>query len=160
MLVYLSEYRPRVGKVRFRRSAFPPRPAHFTLPRRALGNYECWRIPSYLIRFRAAGRPFQMEVAFGPHAGPARRAQTLRALDSLRITRVPPPPPDPYAGWHGLVDETGDTLRTPPGWLAAAMLSPRRQAQPRTLFVTANQSLPGLPERPGLAVARAAARLP
>jgi hypothetical protein len=147
-LVYLFEYRPRVGTVRFRRAAFPLRPAHFTLPRRALGNYECWHLPSYSIRFRAAGRPFQVHVAFGPRAGAARRAQVLRALDSLRIARIPPPPPDPYAGWHGLVDEAGDTLRTPPGWLAAGMLSPRRQAQPRTLFVTADQSLPGLPARP------------
>jgi hypothetical protein len=147
-LVYVFEYRPRVGKVRFRRSAFPPRPPHFALPRRALGNYECWHVPSYSLRFRAAGRPFQAHVAFGPRAGAARRAQVLRALDSLRITRIAPPPPDPYAGWHGLVDEPGDTLRTPPGWLAAGMLSPRRQAQPRTLFVTANQSLPALPERP------------
>jgi hypothetical protein len=45
-LVYLFEYRPRAGTVRFRRAAFPLRPAHFTLPRRALGNYECWHLPS------------------------------------------------------------------------------------------------------------------
>jgi hypothetical protein len=151
VLVYLFEYRPRTGKTwpgSFRRADFPPRPAHFALPRRALGPYECWRVPSYLIRFRAAGRPFQMHVAFGPHAGAAQRARVLRALDSLRIARIPPPPPDPYAGWHGLVDEPGDTLRTPPGWLADGMLSPRRQAQPRTLFVTANRSLAGLPAGP------------
>jgi hypothetical protein len=150
-LVYLFEYRPRVGKVwpsSFRRSDFPRRPTHFTLPQRAIGHYECWRVSSYVIRFRAAGRPFQMHIAFGPRAGAARRAQVLRALDSLRIAPIPPPPPDPYAGWHGLNDEPGDTLRTPPGWLAAGMISPRRRAQPRTLFVTANRGLPGLPDRP------------
>jgi hypothetical protein len=100
VLVYLFEYRPRTGKTwpgSFRRADFPPRPAHFALPRRALGPYECWRVPSYLIRFRAAGRPFQMHVAFGPHAGAAQRARVLRALDSLRIARIPPPPPDPYS---------------------------------------------------------------
>jgi hypothetical protein len=152
VLAYLFEYRPRVGKVwpsSFRRSEFPQRPAHFKLSRRAFGHFECWRVASYVIRFRAAGRPFQLHVAFGPRAGAVRRAALLRALDSLRIARIAPPPPDPYAGWHGLVDETGDTLRTPPGWLAAGMASPRRQAQPRTLFVTANRSLPGLPERRG-----------
>jgi hypothetical protein len=87
-LVYLLEYRARIGapltKVNGR--AFPPRPAHFSLERRALGNYECWRVPSYLIRFRDAGRAFQVHVALGPRAGPARRTQVLAVLDSLRFS--------------------------------------------------------------------------
>jgi len=146
-LIYLIEYRPRVGAVwaGMRRSAFPPRPAHFALRRRELATYECWRVPSYLIRFRAADRPFQLHVALGPRAGAARRAEVLRALDSLRFTPLPAPPPDPYAGWHALDDETGDSLRTPPGWLAAVNPSPRRRRQPRTLFLTANRPLAGLP---------------
>jgi hypothetical protein len=79
-LVYLMEYRPSA-----KRSAFPPRPAHFRLRRADLGNYECWRVPSYLIRFRDAGRLFQLHVALGPHATAAHRAQVLRILDSLRF---------------------------------------------------------------------------
>jgi hypothetical protein len=90
-LIYLFEYRKRVGKpwAGLRRSSFPPRPAHFRLRKRDLGNYECWRIPSYLIRFRAADRPLQLHVALGPHAGGARRAQVLRTLDSLRFSALP-----------------------------------------------------------------------
>ena len=90
-LVYLIEYRPRVGDTwrGLRRRDFPPRPEHFTLRRRALANYECWRVPSYLIRFRDADRPFQLHVALGPRATPARRAQVLRVLDSLRFEPLP-----------------------------------------------------------------------
>jgi hypothetical protein len=89
-LVYLLEYRPRRGAAltKVNRRAFPPRPAHFALDRRALGNHECWRVPSYLIRFRDAGRAFQVHVALGDRAGPARRAQVLAALDSVRVSAV------------------------------------------------------------------------
>jgi hypothetical protein len=89
-LVYLFEYRARRGAplTKVNRRAFPPRPAHFALHRRALGNYECWRVPSYLIRFRDGGRAFQVHVALGGRAGPARRAQVLAALDSLRFSRI------------------------------------------------------------------------
>jgi hypothetical protein len=84
-LVYLFEYRSGHD--------VPPRPAHFALRRGDLGTFECWRVPTYLIRFRAAGRPFQVHVALGAKATAARRAEVLRALDSLRI--APPPPPKP-----------------------------------------------------------------
>ena len=89
-LVYLLEYRPRRGAplTKVNRRAFPQRPAHFALDRRALGNYECWRVPSYLIRFRDAGRAFQVHVALGDRAGPALRAQVLAALDSVRVSAV------------------------------------------------------------------------
>jgi hypothetical protein len=89
-LVYLLEYRARRGAplTKVNPRSFPPRPAHFWLGRRALGNYECWRVPSYLIRFREGGRAFQVHVALGERASPARRAQVLAALDSLRITRL------------------------------------------------------------------------
>lgn len=49
-------------------------------------------------------------------------------------------------GWHALHDETGDTLRTPPKWIAAVTPSPRRRLQPRTLFFTADYPLAGLPK--------------
>lgn len=92
-LVYLLEFRPAHGSVwkGLRRRAFPPRPAHFALDRRDLGHYECWRAPSYLMRFRAADRPFQLHVALGDHTGAARRAQVLRMLDSLRFSALPAP---------------------------------------------------------------------
>jgi hypothetical protein len=90
-LVYLLEYRPRRGAPRLKvdRRSFPPRPAHFALDRRDLGDYECWRVPSYLIRFSDAGRAFQLHVALGARVSVARRAQVLAALDSLRFSRVP-----------------------------------------------------------------------
>lgn len=84
-LAYLLEY----ASASLRRRDFPPRPAHLRLRARDLGRYECWRRPSYLIRFRASGRPFQLHVVLGPHASGARRAQVLRALDSLRIAALP-----------------------------------------------------------------------
>jgi hypothetical protein len=85
-LVYLFEYRPTVGSVwaHLARADFPPLPAHVALRRRDLGTYECWRVPSYLIRFRAAGRAFQLHVALGPRASAARRAQVRDIIDALR----------------------------------------------------------------------------
>jgi hypothetical protein len=93
-LVYLMEYRPSHGDPwrGLRRRDFPRRPAHFALRRSALATYECWRAPSYLIRFRDADRPFQLHVALGGRASPARRAQALRVLDSLRFEPLPPAP--------------------------------------------------------------------
>jgi hypothetical protein len=90
-LLYLFEYRARAGAVwdGLKPSAFPPRTAHARLRARDLGRYECWRVPSYLLRFRAAGRAFQLHVAFGPRATAARRAEVLRAVDSLRVARLP-----------------------------------------------------------------------
>ena len=161
-LIYFFEYRPRVGDpwANLRRGDFPQRPAHFALRRSTLGTHECWgATPSHLIRFRAADRPFQLHVALGPKARAARRAQVLRILDSLRISVLPPPAPDPFAGWRTLVDETGDSLRTPPRWAAAATTSPRRHPRPRALFFASNRRLRGLPSAPARS-ARAPRRLP
>src|SRR6202035_2047753 len=58
-------------------AAFPPKPAAFTLPSRAL-NYECWTVPTYMIRFRADGRLFQVHIALGPRVSASRRVQALR----------------------------------------------------------------------------------
>jgi len=145
-LVSLFEYRPQRGDPwqNLRRRDFPPRPAHFALRARDRSTFECWRVPSHLIRFRAADRPFQMHVALGAKAGAARRAELRRVLDSLRFTALPAPPPDPYAGWRTLTDETGDSLRTPPGWRAAATSSPRRYPRPRALFFASNRRQAGL----------------
>lgn len=103
-LIYAFEYRRQAGSpwAGLRRADFPPRPAHFALRKHALGRYECWRVPSYLIRFRAAGRPFQVHVALGARASSARRAQVLQILDGLRFSVLPAPPPDPHAGRYAL----------------------------------------------------------
>jgi hypothetical protein len=60
---------------------FPPRPAHFRLT--GFARYECLG-PSYLLRFRAGGRFFQIHVVLGRHATGATRATVLRVLDSFR----------------------------------------------------------------------------
>ncbi len=148
-LVYLMEYRPSAGDPwqGLKRSAFPPRPARFALRRSALASYECWPVPSYLIRFRDADRPFQLHVALGPRATAARRAQVLRVLDSLRFEPLPPPPPDPYAGWRVVTEELGDSLRVPPGWSAGVTTSPRRYARPRSLLFASSHALNNLPPR-------------
>jgi hypothetical protein len=61
---------------------FPPRPKRLTLTRFA--RYECLG-PSYMLRFRQAGRFFQIHVAFGKRASPATRAIALRILDGLQV---------------------------------------------------------------------------
>jgi hypothetical protein len=94
-LLFLFEY---TGRDAARRAGFPPKPAHARLPRRDLATYECWRVPSYALRFRAAGRAFQLHVAFGPRAGARRRAQVLRTIDSLWISPHLPPGHGPGAG--------------------------------------------------------------
>jgi hypothetical protein len=127
----------------YRGGRFAPRPAQWDFGP-AL-TYECWRVPSHMLRFRAAGRSFQVQVAFGPRATTARRAQVQRILRSLRISRRGGPPPALYAGWRSLGDVEGDTLRTPPGWPSLVTRDPRSEPQPRTLFATANvgAALPG-----------------
>ena len=64
--------------------SFPPQGAGIELHRSDLANYECSTVPSYLLRFRTAGRLFQAQVAFGTHATHARRAEAQRILASLR----------------------------------------------------------------------------
>ena len=143
-----------------RRRDFPPRPEHFTLRRRALASYECWRVPTYLIRFRDADRPFQLHVALGPRATPARKAQVLRVLDSLRFEPLPAPPPDPFAGWGSVHEELGDSLRVPPGWSAGTTTSPRRYARPRSLLVASSHPLASVPRRAKRAPRRLPAGIP
>ncbi|HLX32062.1 MAG TPA: hypothetical protein VKR79_04760 [Gaiellaceae bacterium] len=63
---------------------FPPRPRRFRLVN--LGNYECLQ-HSYLLRFREAGRYFQVHVLLGRRAGETTRALALRVLDSLAVRR-------------------------------------------------------------------------
>jgi hypothetical protein len=61
-------------------SAFPRRPTHFKL--RAFARYECFG-RSYQLRFREAGRYFQVFVSFGGRATPSTRETVLRILDSF-----------------------------------------------------------------------------
>jgi hypothetical protein len=85
-LIYLFEYGTSSSGVLTRPedAAFPPEPAAFSLPSRPL-NYECWTVPTYMVRFRAAGRLFQAQIALGPRISAARRAQALAVLQSLRV---------------------------------------------------------------------------
>jgi hypothetical protein len=92
-LIYLLEYAGLpASSVAPGLAASPPKPGAFTLNSRELANYECWSVPTYLIRFHAAGRLFQLHVALGAHATPTRRAQVLRILDSLRFQPPAQPP--------------------------------------------------------------------
>jgi hypothetical protein len=61
----------------------PPRPRHFAL--RNFTAFECLG-PSYVLRFRDAGRFFQIHVALGAHASDSTRSTALRILDSFRAT--------------------------------------------------------------------------
>jgi hypothetical protein len=98
---------------------FPPRPSHFQLDTSTLGHYECQVVPSYMIRFRDAGRLFQVHVAFGPQAYESLRPEVLRALDSIEVTAPVPDacpadtgpwsdPNCPLPGWtRAVVEEAG-----------------------------------------------------
>jgi hypothetical protein len=63
---------------------FPPRPRRFRLTHR--GRYECLD-HSYLLRFRSAGRYFQVHVLLGGQASARTRALALGVLDSLVVRR-------------------------------------------------------------------------
>jgi len=82
--VYLIEY---TGPSQQQLASFPPRPAHFALSASSYANYECMG-PSYLVRFRDAGRELQAEIYIGARADASTRAVALSALDSLRISRL------------------------------------------------------------------------
>jgi hypothetical protein len=62
------------------RKNFPPQPQRFRLT--GLANYECMG-HSYMLRFRAAGRAFQIHVYLGSKATAATRLTVLRILDSF-----------------------------------------------------------------------------
>lgn len=93
VLIYLFEYSTSPSGIFTRpgEAVFPPKPATFTLPRRP-SNYECWTVPSYMIRFRAAGRLFQAHIALGRNVSASRRAQALQVMGSLRVRALPTSP--------------------------------------------------------------------
>jgi hypothetical protein len=62
------------------RKNFPPQPQRFRL--NGLAYSECMG-RNYPLRFRAAGRAFQIHVYFGPKATAATRVTVLRILDSF-----------------------------------------------------------------------------
>jgi hypothetical protein len=149
--VWLLEYRPARGEVwgDLPRDRFPPKPDRFELTRGELGaNNSCFEGPTYRTVFRAADRPLQLLVAFGGDPTDERLAELSEILTSLRFEELPPPPPDPYAGWPILNDNPGDSFQPPPGWAAAAALfPPDKTPRPRTLFFASNRPLFGLPDR-------------
>jgi hypothetical protein len=149
--VWLLEYRPVRGEVwaDLPRERFPLKPDRFDLTRDGLGgNNSCFPGPTYRTTFRAADRPFQLLVAFGGPPTDERLDEVEQILTGLRFEEVPPPPPDPYAGWPGIHDNPGDSLQIPPGWAAAAaMFPPDTTSRPRPLFFASNRPLGGLPQK-------------
>jgi hypothetical protein len=102
-----ARYRPRVGDVWSHPPAqFSPRPGRWRVgPARTT---ECWRVPSHTVLFhRRAARSGPGRI----RAARWRRAtRRQRVLSSLRFSRLPPLPKDPYAGWHLLTDRAGDSI--------------------------------------------------
>jgi hypothetical protein len=149
--LWLLEYRPLRDELGndLPLSRFPEKPSRFETRRGDLGeNLSCFLGPGYSTTFRAAGRPFQLLVAFGGRPTDGRLAEVGAILDGLEFERLPPPPPDPYSGWPLLVSNSGDSLRPPPGWAAAAAMFPvETTRRPRTLFFASNRRLFGLPDR-------------
>jgi len=149
--LWLLEYRPLRDELGndLPLSRFAPKPARFDIRRTDLDeNLSCFSGPGYTTAFRVAGRPFQLLVAFGGEPTDERIAEVAAILNSLAFEGLPPPPPDPYAGWPLLVSNSGDSLRAPPGWAgAAASYTPGKAPRPRTLFFASNRPLFGLPER-------------
>lgn len=149
--LWLLEYRPLRDEFGndLPLSRFPEKPSRFEIRRADLGeNVACFSGPGYSTTFRAVGRPFQLLVAFGGRPTDERLAEVAAILDSLEFERLPPPPPDPYAGWPLLVSNSGDSVRPPTGWAAAAAtIRPGTTPRPRTLFFASNRPLFGLPDR-------------
>jgi hypothetical protein len=86
-LVFLSEYSSTSGGAFGEPNgiSFPPQRSGFKLARGEPRNYECSTVPSYIVRFRSAGRLFQAQLAFGARATQARRAEVLQILSDLRV---------------------------------------------------------------------------
>jgi hypothetical protein len=93
--LWLIEYRDGADP-----TAFPARPDHFDLDPDSVGQYECSTVPSYMIRFRDAGREFQAHMALGPEASDSLGPEFMRALESLEVTApVPEACPSETGPW-------------------------------------------------------------
>ena len=150
VVIWLLEYRPLRGDVwaDLPRSRFPLRPDRYTLTRAELRPGVCDAPLGLSTTFRAADRPFQLWLLAGEKASDAMLGEAGQILSSLRFDELPPPPPDPYAGWPLLSNNPGDSIRPPPGWAAAAsMFRPGKTARPRPLFFASNRPLFGLPHK-------------
>ena len=88
VLVYMIEWLSGTGSFGSPPGAvFPSEPARTVLGRKA-AYYECWGskpVSTHLLRFSAAGRHFQVEVALGPHVTSAARRQLLLILDRFQF---------------------------------------------------------------------------
>lgn len=119
-------------------------------------------VSTQIIQARLADRALYIQVYFGRNSPDEEmRARADRVLATVTVaggateTRGggfvrfdDPPPPDPYAGWPLLVSPSGDSLRPPPGWAAAAaMYRPGKTPRPRAFFFASNRPLFGLPDR-------------
>jgi hypothetical protein len=102
----------------------------------------------YTTTFSDADRPLHLWLGFGTAVTEARLREVEQILDSLELSELPPPPPDPYAGWPLLVTNPGDSLRPPPEWAATAAIFPAdKTPRPRPLFFASNRPLRGLPAK-------------
>ena len=72
----------------YAQAGFPPRPMHLHLGLLG-GPYECWGVKGYVITFEDGRRYFQAQVVFGPHAPASLRNEVTRALNTLRVGRLP-----------------------------------------------------------------------
>ena len=149
--VWLLEYRPLRGDVwaELERNRFPAKPAAFRLERAELGeSVSCFPGPGHSTTFTAADRPFQLLVAFGGRPTDAQLDEVAEILSSLEFEPLAAPPLDPYAGWPLVNDNSGDSVRPPPGWAAAAArYVPGETPRPRALFFASNRPLAGLPPK-------------
>jgi hypothetical protein len=78
-LVWLAEIIPGPDE-----GEFPRRPVRFTFQGRRPVSRECSGT-SYIFQFRDRGKAFQAQIAFGPDASAATKAEALRSLSSLRV---------------------------------------------------------------------------
>ena len=84
-LIWLYEYAPG----HFRAQDFAPEPRRFRLGE-LRGPAECIGRRDYMVRFRAHGRAFQVEIILGRDAGGLRGTVT-KLLSSIRVRAVDPP---------------------------------------------------------------------
>ena len=142
--VWLLEYRSGVPIDRF-----PERPRPFRLDRERLDDQvSCFPGPGSSWSFQAAGRRFQLLVAFGGRPSESLLREVEAILNALELEEVPMPPPPPWADWPLLPTSAPDSMRAPPGWPAAgAEFDSAADAPPRALFFASNRPLPLLPRR-------------
>lgn len=85
-LIYLTEYASAPTGIASEPTEmrFPRLSSNTVTPHGQPQNYECSATPSYIVRFKTAGRLMQATLAFGSSTTAARRAEATRILTELR----------------------------------------------------------------------------